>query len=717
MRKKTGVVLLVVCLLAASAMLVAAFSPAFSPVLASNPAVVTNQNTNCTCKVASITTTNLGQTTIGLGQVVTDNATVTAMTGNGTPTGMVSFQVSFENGTWMTFDSNVTLVNGSAVSMMYMPTLKGNYSFQAIYSGDGNFQPSTSAAGSEKLLVTAGPGIPGNNSVTMTNLGVSSILLGQSVTDNATVMAAEGRDLSGSIDFMVSYNGGPWMAYDINVTLVNGSTTSVYYTPNATGSYAFKANFSGNDDILPSSSANGSEILTVSSVVPPQANSTTTTWLGANNIMLNQSVTDNATITAAPGANLSGTVDFWVQYNEGPWMIYDANVTVVNATATSVFYTPNATGLYEFQAVYSGNSHTLGSASGEDAEMLNVTSVAPPVCRCITVGEAVTDNATVMGLGGGFPGPTGTVDFQVSFENGTWMTYDANVTLVNGTAVSIQYIPMAAGNYMFRAVYSGDSNYLPSMSGDSMEPLCVKVVTQNSTTTTMLSSSNISLGNSIIDNATVSGVLLGSPIPTGTVDFQVSYNGGNWTTFDTNVTLVNGTASSMLYTPLAAGNYSFRAVYSGSSLFNPSMSANDAERLLVTPGPAGGKNGSGVVTMLSQSNITLGMNVTDTATVSGLGGSFPVPTGTVTFQVSFMNGTWTTYDANVTLVNGTAVSTVYIPMAAGDYMFRAVYSGDSNYLGAISGNANEALIVLRAGSTTTTNLGVCVPQCDCPGVA
>jgi hypothetical protein len=97
--------------------------------------------------------------------------------------------------------------------------------------------------------------------------------------------------------------------------------------------------------------------------------------------------------------------------------------------------------------------------------------------------------------------------------------------------------------------------------------------------------------------------------------------------------------------------------------------------------------------------------VTDNATVTGLGDGFPMPTGTIDFQVSFNGGAWTTYDAGVVLVNGVATSTWYMPTAAGNYTFRAIYSGDSNYLGSQSGDGDEPLEVLRAPSDTTTDLG------------
>jgi hypothetical protein len=71
-------------------------------------------------------------------------------------------------------------------------------------------------------------------------------------------------------------------------------------------------------------------------------------------------------------------------------------------------------------------------------------------------------NVTVTGLGTGFPAPTGDVTFQVANNSGVWTDLGANVTLVNGHATSIWYTPLQAGNYHFRAIYNGDSNYAVS---------------------------------------------------------------------------------------------------------------------------------------------------------------------------------------------------------------------------------------------------------------
>ncbi len=245
------------------------------------------------------------------------------------------------------------------------------------------------------------------------------------------------------------------------------------------------------------------------------------------------------------------------------------------------------------------------------------------------------DTVKVNGLGGLFPVPTGKVTFMVQFNEGAWTIYDANMTLVNGAATSTCYMPMAAGNYEFKAVYSGDHNYTCSMSGEDDEPL--HVCPAASTTSTLLSSDSVVLGNSVCDTVKISG-LCGFPVPSGNVNFMVQFNEGAWKIYDANVSLVCGSATSVEYKPMAAGNYDFKAVYSGDSNYLCSMSGANDEPLHVDPAA------STTTTTLSHDTIVLGNSVQDKAFVTGLGCGFPMPTGMVDFQVSKDNGcSWTTY--------------------------------------------------------------------------
>jgi hypothetical protein len=108
-----------------------------------------------------------------------------------------------------------------------------------------------------------------------------------------------------------------------------------------------------------------------------------------------------------------------------------------------------------------------------------------------------------------------------------------------------------------------------------------------------------------------------------------------------------------------------------------------------------------VTTDLSSDSIYDGETVTDTAYVSDLegihgidGAPYPMPTGSIDFEVSTDGGfTWGPYDVKA-LTDGSAISGSYQPPAVGTYYFRAVFSSaDSNYNGSQSGNWDEELTV------------------------
>jgi len=212
------------------------------------------------------------------------------------------------------------------------------------------------------------------------------------------------------------------------------------------------------------------------------------------------------------------------------------------------------------------------------------------------------------------------------------------------------------------------------------------------TVTTILSNSTITLGNSVTDNVIVTGDNV--IVPTGTVTFQVKFDNLLWENFDTK-SLSSGTATSIEYFPLHAGQYWFRAIYPGDDNYLGSQSADNAEPLMVNKAP------TTTTTLLSDDNITLGENVTDTVTVTGLPSPYAMPTGTVTFQVKFDAGSWENYDTK-SLSSGTATSIEYVPLAAGQYWFRAIYPGDDNYLGSQSADNAEPLIVKQLQQITRT---------------
>src|SRR5439155_7010241 len=108
-------------------------------------------------------------------------------------------------------------------------------------------------------------------STTVTTPQHSSITLGASITDSATVSGnTAGGTPTGSVSFFVcgpiasgtcssdgtALSGNP-------VTLVGGSATSGAFTPAAAGRYCFRGEYSGDNNYDPSSDSRDSECFTV----------------------------------------------------------------------------------------------------------------------------------------------------------------------------------------------------------------------------------------------------------------------------------------------------------------------------------------------------------------------------------------------------------------------------------------------------------------------
>ncbi len=632
--------------------------------------------------------TTVSSSTLTLGQSVYDTATVTGLPDFVAPSGSVTFWVSTDSINWIQVGGSVNLNGGVAVSANFVPSSAGLYYFQAVFSGDCNYVTVTSGATDEPFTVNqASPSIS-------TVLSTSTITLGGSVTDSVTVSGL-GNGFpcaTGTVLFEVSTdNGATWNPLGQTKILTNGYAVSDSYTPASTGTFYFRATYSGDGNYLGSQSDNAAEPLAIN-----QASPSILTTLSTSTLTLGQSLHDTATVTGSSGfVAPSGSVTFWVSTDGTSWSQLGSAVDLIGGSATSADFTPTSAGSYYFQAIYSGDSNYISVSSDSTSEPFSVTKAQPCVSTqlsvsTLTLGSSLTDSVTVTGLGIGYPTPQGTVQFQVSTNNGaSWSTFGATKTLSGGTAVSDSYKPTATGTYYFRAIYTGDSNYQSSQSGNTAEPLAVQAAP--SSTTTVLSCSTITLGGSVTDKALVSGGA------TGQVTFQVSTNAVNFVQYGATKTLSGGSATSDSYKPAAAGTYYFRAVYLGDTTHPGSQSSNTAEPLtvnLATPT---------IKTTLSACTLTLGQSIYDTATVSGLSG-FVAPSGSVTFWVSTDTHSWSQVGGSVALSSGSAVSASFTPTMAGSYYFQARYSGDSNYAPASSGATCEPFCVNKASTCVSTSL-------------
>src|SRR5262249_22230804 len=170
------------------------------------------------------------------------------------------------------------------------------------------------------------------------------------------------------------------------------------------------------------------------------------------------------------------------------------------------------------------------------------------------------------------------------------------------------FTPPGAGTYQWTASYSGDNNNSPSSDtcGAGGETLTVLPASPTVVTTSTLSTIDLSSGSSpVADQATLSG---GFGTPTGTLTFKLYYFSAGCTgtpLFTSTITVSgNGDYTSGSYTPLGAGHYNWRVVYSGDANNNQFIAPCDPEPEEFIVQPASPT----VSTSVSQSSVTLASN-------------------------------------------------------------------------------------------------------------
>ena len=304
-------------------------------------------------------------------------------------------------------------------------------------------------------------------------------------------------------------------------------------------------------------------------------------------------------------------------------------------------------------------------------------TVAVPTTTTLTsapnpslVGENVTFTATVADASGIVPAgiPTGTVQFSIDGAAvGTPVALDGAGVATYATST------LTAGSHPVVATYNGVLPY-----GGSSGSL-TQTVNQAGTATTLFSSLNPStFGSSVTFTAQVTQ-LVGTVMPTGSVNFAV--DGGAPTT----VPLDGAGMATLTTTALAVGPHTITAHYPGNAAFLPSSATPLTQTVLQV-----------VSTTLVTSNLNpsvFGDNVTFTATVTPL-----AATGTV----EFFDGV-TSLGPPVPLSGGTAnLSTA--ALAVGNHPITAVYSGDVNNVASTSAVLTQSVIQLATVTSLVSSL-------------
>ena len=255
-------------------------------------------------------------------QSVTFTATVTGAS----PTGTVQFLDSAGN-----LGAPVTVSAGVASLSTNLLATAGSHSITAVYSGDSNNAPSTSAA----IVQTV---TQASSAVGITS-SAPSVEIGQSVTFTATV---SGASPTGAVQFK---DGASNLGSPVSVSAgVAALSTNLLATA---GSHSITAVYSGDSNNAPSTSAAFVQTVT-------QASSAVGITSSAPSVEIGQSVTFTATVS---GASPTGAVQFMDgATNLGLPLTLNNGVAMLTTAAL-------AQGSHSISASYTGDSNNLGSTS------------------------------------------------------------------------------------------------------------------------------------------------------------------------------------------------------------------------------------------------------------------------------------------------------------------------------------------------------------------
>ena len=582
------------------------------------------------------------------------------------------------------------------------------------------------AAASATITTTASPAAP--------------IVVGATLTDAATVTLANVPLTPGTVTFELF---GPdnatcqapavFTSEPIALTLdtLTGTAETTGFAPAQPGVYRWIATYSG-DDAVPPNPAESTVCGDVLETQVVQAQPAISTL--ATNATLDAEIFDTATLTGLHNPTANGSVTFNVfapgdTTCQNPLTAPDAvGLDPATGTVTSTGFTPTIAGDYRWTASYSGdvNNAPVSGACNDAGETSTVAKAQPLITTIaspnITIGAgSLSDQATVTGI----VNPVGqqTVTFALYGPSDTTCAGPAvfvDIAPLNaGASQSAPFTPTTAGTYRWRATYNGDDNNLFATS-DCNEPTETRAVARSTPVIATVASPDITLGATLSDEATVSGLVNGSA--GANVTFELfgpddatcagpavfsAIQSGLLDLAGTTLTVQSGDA-----TPTAAGVYRWRAAFGGDVNNTPVAGACNAPNETRAVAKA-----TPTITTRASAPIALDSGtLTDAATLTGVAGV--APTGAVTFQLfgpddaSCGSGAIFT-DAGALSAGAGAAATAgtrapFTPGAAGVYRWRAVFAGDANFL-AVSTPCNDTGESVAVGPRVPAPVPVAAP--------
>jgi len=395
----------------------------------------------------------------------------------------------------------------------------GTDSITANYSGDKNYEPTTSAPVTVTVAPKLTPAAKLTTSATTTNYGGL-------VTFTAELTSSGGTP-AGTVTFLDG-------AAVLDKASLSSSGAAIYATRTlAVGKHSITVSYAGDPQFA--AAISGAVSVTVSKATPTDkltSSATTTTYGGL--------VTLTATVTGS-GETPAGTVEFY----DGKTLFAAVNL---NSTGEAAYSKKDlAAGKHTITASYGGNSDYAAATSA--AVSVTVNKATPAIAlkasaASVTIDSTVILTATVTGTA---ITPQGTVNFLDGAAKLGSATVSASGVATYATK------SLSAGKHSITASYAGNSDYAAATSA------AVSVTVNKATPSIALkaSTSTADVNTTVTFTATVTGSALAKP--TGTVNFL------DGTTKLGPGTLNSSGVATYSTSKLAAGKHSVTADYTGSS--------------------------------------------------------------------------------------------------------------------------------------------------------
>lgn len=596
-------------------------------------------------KASTSTTVQSPTATTVYGQAESLSATVSVVApGSGSPGGTVDFKaVSPGN---VTYDLGSSPVVGGATATLTSTVVlpAGTYTVKAYYSGDTNFNASTSAGASE----TVGQA----STTTAVASTASTVVYPNPVTFTATVGAVSpgSGTPGGTVSFSVDGGAG------VSVPLSGGTAGYTPSSPLAPGHHTVSVTYNGSPNFRTSTGTlNGG--LNVTSA----PTTTTLSVSPGNSIPYSAPVTLTATVASVPGVTPTGMVTFYLDNSSIGTAALSGGTTHV--TVPSILQL----GGHTVSASYGGDAYDLASASGNKS-----VTVVPDASR-VTLAASVQPvpdhgsvfyTATVSPAAPGTATPGGTLQFFLDNQ-----ALGSSIALVNGRATSLTVSGLAYRGHTVTASYTPDSSghFLASdgkLAGGS--------VFQASTTTAMSAPAATTYGVPTVLTATVAAVP-GEVTPTPPGGTVVFYYDGKAVG---SAAVLNGIGT-LTETTIPAGSHTLTARFVGNLHWAASTSTTGSA-INVAPASTSTSPVSVTIGGRAVTSTTYGTSVTLSATVANIS-SAPAPVGAVRFYdnsvapakllgVAALVGNTATLSTNPTVLSGSP-----------SHHIVAVYAGTLNF--------------------------------------